>query len=89
MSDLCFDDWIVGVAVHVHVSVQVAEGLAKPPPFPCSCGLTGGNKRKRADYHSTITSLHCTTKAHPSIPAVGEREERTALTTTTTTTDRQ
>lgn len=34
-------------------------------------------------------SLHFTTKAHPSIPAVGEKEERTALTTTTTTTNRQ
>ena len=30
----------------VHASVQVAEGLAKPPPFPYSCGLTGGNKKK-------------------------------------------
>lgn len=59
--------------VCVHASVQVAEGLARPPPFPYSCGLTGGNKRKRIDYHSTITSLHCTTKAHPSIPAVGEK----------------
>lgn len=48
-------------------------------------------KKKRTDYNSTITSLHCTTKAHPSIPVVGEKEERTALTTTTTTTttDRQ
>lgn len=76
------------MSAFVHASVQVAEGLAKPPPFPYSCGLTGGNQRKRIDYHSTITSLHCTTKAHPSIPAVGEREERTALTTTTTTTNR-
>lgn len=84
--------WIVGVWM-LYASVQVAEGLAKLPLFPCSCGLTGRrkNRKKRTDYNSTITSLHCTTKANPSIPMVGEKEERTALTTitTTTTTDRQ
>lgn len=80
--------WIVGVWM-LYASVQVAEGLAKLPLFPCSCGLTGRRKKKRkkkTDYNSTITSLHCTTKAHPSISVVGEKEERTALTTTTTTT---
>lgn len=43
-------------------------------------------RKKWTDYNSTITSLHCTTKAHPSIPVVREKEERTALITTT---DRQ
>ncbi len=86
---ICFSNWIVCLFMYVHASVQVAEGQAKRPPFPYACGLTVGNKRKRTDYHSTITSLHCTTKAHPSIPTVGEREERTVLTTTTTTTNRQ
>ncbi|KAI9529134.1 hypothetical protein NQZ68_013441 [Dissostichus eleginoides] len=52
---------------------RVAEGLAKPPPFPYSCGLTGGNKRKRIDYHSTITSLH---DKSPSLHPRGRRERR-------------
>lgn len=47
--------WIVGVWM-LHASVQVAEGLAKLPLFPCSCGLTGRRKKKRTDYNSTITS---------------------------------
>lgn len=79
--------WTVGVWM-LHASVQVAEGLAKLPLFPCSCGLTG--RRKKKGLTTTPLSLHFTTKAHPSIPVVGEKEERTALTTTTTTTtDRQ
>lgn len=38
--------WIVGVWM-LYASVQVAEGLAKLPLFPCSCGLTGRRKKPK------------------------------------------
>lgn len=40
--------WIVGVWV-LYASVQVAEGLAKLPLFPCSCGLTRRRKKKKKE----------------------------------------
>lgn len=81
--------WKVRVCVHACVRAGCRR-TGKAFSVPLLLRPDGRKiKRKRTDYHSTITSLHCTTKAHPSIPAVGEREERTALTTTTTTTNRQ
>lgn len=69
--------WTVGVW-RLYASVQVAEGLAKLPLFPCSCGLTGRRrkkkiKKKRTDYNSTITSLH---DKSPSLHPRGRREGR-------------
>lgn len=59
------------MGVAVHASVQVAEGLAKRTLFPCSCGLTGGNKSKRTDCH--FTSLH---NKSPSLHTRSRRERR-------------
>lgn len=57
----------VHVCVCVFASVQVAEGLAKPPLFSHPCGLTGGRKKtkrkeKKKRLTTTSLSLHFTAR---------------------------
>lgn len=69
--------WIVGVWM-LYASVQVAEGLAKLPLFPCSCGLTGRRKKKeKRGLTTTPLSLHFTAQQKPIPPSPwSERKKR-------------
>lgn len=74
--DLCLMDPEYWCACKVHASVQVAEGLAKPLPFPCSCGLTR-RKIKERGLTTTPLALHFTARQKPIPPSPrSEREKR-------------